>query len=282
MAATSSTSPDATSLQGLALLAADRLGVVQDIDPDAYELMRSSLAGLMEGVRSTLESGSHVVAPEPTPLPWTNALVLGVQQLVTTLRAPGTGGVSIEAMMAAQQAMETTLAAAAQEAAGLVNAARAVSTGAAASELPAGVSGLLQICLAMVAMIVAAVPRGDWKQRAASATAAKGDTVPLRYNVPELQAYFSRRPGIVVSRNAEVVSKLSTFTLAILADWKTGQWEANMPQRAKWIRQIMESLGPAYIKIAQMLSTRVDVIPQTYLDELCKLQVCPVSHITCR
>jgi len=233
--------------------------------------MRGSLASIMEGVRSALMETTPPAA-EPHPASWTNALVLGVQQLVTTLRAPGAGGVSIEAMVAAQEAMKASMTSLSAEAVSLTHAARAVSTGAAAGELPAGLSGLLQICLALVAMIVAAVPKRDWKQHAESAPATSGDHVPLRYNVEELQAYFSKRPAIVVQRNAAVLTQLSAFTVAILADWQIGKWEANMPARAKWIRQIMEGLGPAYIKIAQQLSTRVDVIPQVYINELQRLQ----------
>jgi aarF domain-containing kinase len=71
---------------------------------------------------------------------------------------------------------------------------------------------------------------------------------------------------------AEVASKLSVFVSALLADWRLGQWEANMKRRAVWLRQIFESLGPAYIKIAQALSTRVDLVPDAYLEEFAKLQ----------
>lgn len=45
-----------------------------------------------------------------------------------------------------------------------------------------------------------------------------------------------------------------------------------MPKRAKWLREIFESLGPAYIKIAQALSTRVDLLPEAYLKEFAQLQ----------
>ncbi len=36
--------------------------------------------------------------------------------------------------------------------------------------------------------------------------------------------------------------------------------------------QIVESLGPAYIKIAQAVATRVDVMPDAYVQELTRLQ----------
>lgn len=71
---------------------------------------------------------------------------------------------------------------------------------------------------------------------------------------------------------AEVASKLSVFCSALLADWQLGAWDANMPKRARWLREIFESLGPAYIKIAQALSTRVDLVPEAYLVEFAQLQ----------
>lgn len=71
---------------------------------------------------------------------------------------------------------------------------------------------------------------------------------------------------------AEVASKLSVFISVLLADWHLGAWVPNMPKRAKWLREIFESLGPAYIKIAQALSTRIDLVPEAYLKEFAQLQ----------
>ena len=88
-------------LHGLAMWASDRLGVVQTIDPAAFDTLRTSLSGLLEGVRDALhiETAHHTVH-------WTNTLVLGVQQLVTALHMPGVGGASVESMLAAQEAMK--------------------------------------------------------------------------------------------------------------------------------------------------------------------------------
>lgn len=42
--------------------------------------------------------------------------------------------------------------------------------------------------------------------------------------------------------------------------------------RAAELRNILVELGPAYIKIAQAISSRADLIPPSYLDELSLLQ----------
>ncbi len=55
-------------------------------------------------------------------------------------------------------------------------------------------------------------------------------------------------------------------------DWRLGRWEAKIKSRAIEIRLILESLGPAYVKIGQALSTRVDIIAEPYALELAKLQ----------
>lgn len=111
------------------------------------------------------------------------------------------------------------------------------------------------------------LPRTD-----GAVSAAPLQQPPSVYDPAELKAYFSTRPTSVLQRQAEVASKLSSFVVALLADWRLGAWERNMPARASWLRSIFESLGPAYVKIAQALSTRVDLLPDPYLEEFAKLQ----------
>ena len=44
------------------------------------------------------------------------------------------------------------------------------------------------------------------------------------------------------------------------------------PRRAIALRNALERLGPAYVKIAQAVSTRVDLLPPEYLIEIERLQ----------
>lgn len=53
---------------------------------------------------------------------------------------------------------------------------------------------------------------------------------------------------------------------------ETGSDERALPAQAEELAADVEKLGPTYIKLAQLLSTRADLLPQTYLDALARLQ----------
>lgn len=58
--------------------------------------------------------------------------------------------------------------------------------------------------------------------------------------------------------------------------WWDKLWQHNSPlirkRRAKWLVAKMLDLGPTFIKIGQSLSTRVDLLPLEYVEELSQLQ----------
>ena len=93
-----------TPVAVLAMLAADKLSVLQTLDPAAYEGMRSNLAEIMDALKEALEAQAGGQSQV-----YTNSLVLAVQQLVSSLREPGAGGLNVDAMVASQEALQAWL-----------------------------------------------------------------------------------------------------------------------------------------------------------------------------
>jgi len=62
------------------------------------------------------------------------------------------------------------------------------------------------------------------------------------------------------------------FVTSVVLDWQTGREKKMRPQRAKEFMELVANLGPAYIKAGQALSSRPDLLPPEYLQELQKLQ----------
>lgn len=52
----------------------------------------------------------------------------------------------------------------------------------------------------------------------------------------------------------------------------SGLVQRNAPKRAEQLRKALERLGPTYVKVAQALSTRVDLLEPEYLTEIERLQ----------
>ncbi len=98
-------------------------------------------------------------------------------------------------------------------------------------------------------------PDGDW-----------------RYNPETNNARYRNRPFTVLGRLIGIVFPFTTFVLGIWWDNFTGNSVLKQKKRARQLIKILTKLGPAYIKIGQALSTRPDVVPPTYLEELTTLQ----------
>ena len=93
-----------------------------------------------------------------------------------------------------------------------------------------------------------------------------------RYNPLAIADYYRRRPRLVGRRWWQLGVAIGGFALSRWWDTKTRQPESQHRDRAVQLRQILSRLGPAYIKIGQALSTRPDLLPPAYLEELAKLQ----------
>ncbi len=94
----------------------------------------------------------------------------------------------------------------------------------------------------------------------------------LRYDPIALAAYYKKRPLQVLRRIFTVLTPSLSFAFGLWLDNKRGVVVKNDQRRATQLRELLTGLGPAYIKIGQALSTRPDLVPPVYLEELTKLQ----------
>lgn len=92
------------------------------------------------------------------------------------------------------------------------------------------------------------------------------------YDPDAIATHYSRRPFQVFGRLLAILWPVMTFALGLWLDQVTQQVVAHQRRRAIQLRTILTRLGPAYIKIGQALSTRPDLVPPIYLEELTKLQ----------
>ncbi|MBW4657326.1 MAG: AarF/ABC1/UbiB kinase family protein [Drouetiella hepatica Uher 2000/2452] len=97
-------------------------------------------------------------------------------------------------------------------------------------------------------------------------------TAALQYDPEAIAAQYRHRFWQVWGRMFGIVWTFLLFAISVLWDRQTGQVETNQQKRAIKVREIVTGLGPAYIKIGQALSTRPDLVPPLYLEELTRLQ----------
>ena len=93
-----------------------------------------------------------------------------------------------------------------------------------------------------------------------------------RYNPETNNAKYRNRPFAVLGRLIEIIFPFTSFALGVWWDNFTGNSVIKEKKRARQLIKILTKLGPAYIKIGQALSTRPDVVPPSYLEELTTLQ----------
>ncbi|MBD2448031.1 AarF/ABC1/UbiB kinase family protein [Nostoc sp. FACHB-152] len=98
------------------------------------------------------------------------------------------------------------------------------------------------------------------------------DSEAILYNPVDVAAHYQKRPLQVLQRITTVLRPTLAFVLGLWWDSKRGIVVKNDRRRAVQLRELLTKLGPAYIKIGQALSTRPDLVPPVFLEELTKLQ----------
>ncbi len=94
----------------------------------------------------------------------------------------------------------------------------------------------------------------------------------LGYDPIAIAEYYSSQPLKVFARFLSIFLPILNFAFGLLLDKFTNRSKENLGKRATQIRSLLTKLGPAYIKIGQALSTRPDLVPPQFLEELAQLQ----------
>ncbi|XP_022157241.1 protein ACTIVITY OF BC1 COMPLEX KINASE 3, chloroplastic [Momordica charantia] len=90
---------------------------------------------------------------------------------------------------------------------------------------------------------------------------------------PELLANtYGSRPIEVLRRALRILVALGSFGIKLWLDKNSGAFDENKSRRASELRGIFTRLGPTFVKLGQGLSTRPDICPPEYLEELSQLQ----------
>ncbi|KAL6211353.1 hypothetical protein ACLB2K_016580 [Fragaria x ananassa] len=100
------------------------------------------------------------------------------------------------------------------------------------------------------------------------------------YDISKIGAIYSRKPLIFFRRILQITVTFGYWFALRFIDRQMERSDQMFEVRAAELRQILVELGPAYIKIAQAISSRPDLIPPSYLDELSLLQdrISPFSN----
>ena len=94
----------------------------------------------------------------------------------------------------------------------------------------------------------------------------------IHYDPDEIAARYERQPFKVFARTLGIFLPFVWFAFRLWWDRVTGGGDRAQKGQAIQLRKMLTTLGPAFIKIGQALSTRPDLVPPTYLEELTKLQ----------
>ena len=94
----------------------------------------------------------------------------------------------------------------------------------------------------------------------------------LSYDPTAINSYYKRRPLSVLARLVMIIWPFFYFFAQTWWQRRGQVSEQTQRKHAVRLRKLLTNLGPAYIKIGQALSTRPDLVPPIFLDELTRLQ----------
>ena len=137
--------------------------------------------------------------------------------------------------------------------------------------------GLIGGCGALAAFIATSPDDDDLDD------AVRDADLPLVYDADAISAYYSSRPRVVLKRMGQIFGLFLPYFGRLVGDYVLDRTLAEVgASRAIELRNVLTFLGPAFIKLGQMLSSRPDLLPTVYITELRKLcdQVPPFPTLT--
>jgi predicted unusual protein kinase regulating ubiquinone biosynthesis (AarF/ABC1/UbiB family) len=124
-------------------------------------------------------------------------------------------------------------------------------------------------------------------QKPHSSLAYSADSLP-QGNIPPLETApktykWNRKNYSRTRRRVDIWRFVLTFIYSMWLNDKKWSYQleggysqekllARRRKQAKWIRESLLELGPTFIKVGQLFSTRADIFPAEYVEELAKLQ----------
>uniref|UniRef100_A0A804ITT8 ABC1 atypical kinase-like domain-containing protein n=1 Tax=Musa acuminata subsp. malaccensis TaxID=214687 RepID=A0A804ITT8_MUSAM len=97
------------------------------------------------------------------------------------------------------------------------------------------------------------------------------EALPLVYDPDIIASYWGKRPRAISTRIIQLLSVAGGFLSHLAWDLINKKIAENEVARAIELREIVTSLGPAYIKLGQALSIRPDILSPAAMTELQKL-----------
>ena len=96
----------------------------------------------------------------------------------------------------------------------------------------------------------------------------------LSYDTAAITRIYAGHPQRLIRRLWQTLVPIGLYLLGVWFDWFTGLLKGpdRARARAKEAADLIASLGPAFIKAGQALSTRPDIVPPLLLEELAQLQ----------
>ncbi|MEY2644317.1 MAG: hypothetical protein RLZZ611_966 [Cyanobacteriota bacterium] len=96
----------------------------------------------------------------------------------------------------------------------------------------------------------------------------------LEYDPAAITRIYAGHPQRLLRRLWQTLVPIGLYLLSVAIDWLTRRLAdpAHARSRAREAADLVASLGPAFIKAGQALSTRPDIVPPLLLEELAQLQ----------